>query len=493
MANIRFRYTGLTAYMASLITMLTGLAFTLLITRRLTPAELGVWRYVGTLISYFVAPAAFIGFWATRMTAQGKTILGTTMMLATLFSSLATLLFITFSNIFASSVDFPATVFLMAALEIPAIYVYTVLESTATAIRPHTNYYASIIQEVVKLPIGIILVLLLRLGLSGALLAAVVGFASRATAMALFLRDVKWGSPDKSTAVNILSKAWLPLYSSIPPSIGALDAVIIVILYRTAEPLGYLSAVNLIGSIVTASGNLAAALYPRMLQSPSHKDVEASLRLVFMSAIPTATGALILSQNLLNLLRPEYVGAATLIPLALIQAMIFIVNSIFDSVIIGGERADFGEETDIRKILKSRLFLLPTINYLSSALYLATLVTVLYLISPTDLFEILFLWLSISAASALGLTVYKLRLARKNMKFILPFHSFIRYLTASIVMGLVLLVLRPSSLPKEIINALSQTLIPVVIGAATYFVSLYPLDKEFRDMVKTILRTLGLL
>ena len=491
MSNIRLRYTGLTAYMASLIMMFTGLAFTLIITRRLTPEELGVWRYIGTLINYFVIPATLIGFWTTRMTAQGKTILGTITAMAGLLSVLATLLFTAFSNTFGGSVGFPATVFLIAALEIPAIYLYTVLESAGTAIRPHMNYYASIIQEIVKLPIGVILVLVLRLGLTGAILAAVIGFASRAAAMALFLRDIKWGSPDKSYAINILSRAWLPLYSSIPPNILALDTIIVVLLYGSAEPLGYFSAVYLIASMVTASGYLASGLYPKMLQSPSEKDVEVALKLVLMFAIPSSIGALILSQNLLNLLRPDYIRAAVVMPLVLIQAIFFIMNNMFDSIIIGEERADFGEDVNIRKLIRSRLFLLPTINYFYSALYITALVTVLHLASPTDVLETLFLWISVSAASTIGLTIYKLRLARQRLKFHLPLNSFTKYSIASFLMVLVLLTIRPSHLPAEILQALPQTLIPVAAGAVTYFASLYGLDKEFREMVKSILRRLG--
>jgi hypothetical protein len=473
--------------------MLTGLAFTLVITRRLTPEELGVWRYIGTLINYFVTPSAFIGFWTTRMIAQGKTILGTTTAMAALLSILATLLFITFSNTFASSVDFPTTVFIIAALEIPTIYLYTVLESAGTAIRPHMNYYASIIQEVVKLPIGVMLVIVLRLGLTGAILAAVMGFTSRCAAMALFLRDIKWGSPDKSYAIKIFSRAWLPLYSSIPPNILALDTIIIVLLYGSAEPLGYFSAVYLIASMVTASGYLASGLYPKMLQVPSEKDVEVSLKLVLMLAIPSSIGALILSQNLLNLLRPDYVSAAAIMPLVLVQSIFFIMNNIFDSVIIGEERADFEEGVTMRRLIKSRLFLLPTINYFYSALYITVLVTVLYIASPTTVLETLFLWVFVSAFLTVALTVYKLRIARHNLKFNLPLHSIARYLIASSLMALALLVMRPSHLPAEILQALPQTLIPVGVSATIYFVSLYCLDKEFREMAKSIMRRLGVL
>lgn len=492
MGQVRLRYTGLTAYTASVVMMFTGLAFTLIITRRLTAEELGAWRYIGTLISYFATPVYLMGFWATRVTAQGKAVLGTTTTMAALFSALATLIFVALSGAFAASIDFPATVFLIAALEIPSIYIYTILESTASAIRPHLNYYASIIQEAVKLPIGVVLVLSLKLGLTGAVWAAVAGFASRAIAMGLFLRDIEWGRPNRSTALGILTRTWLPLYSSIPPSILALDTVIVAVIYRTAEPLGYAAAVYLLGSVVAMSGNLAAGLYPRMLRAPSEKDVETAIKLVFMIAAPSSIGALILAENLLNLLRPEYIGGSIVVPMVIIQTLFYIVGNIFDSVIIGEERADFDETAGFKKLLRSRLFLLPTMNYVYSAVYLSTLVATLYLASPTGPIQILYLWVAVNAASTAGFTVFKWRIARQRVKFSLPTASLIKYLAASLLMSIILLFTRPSGLPIEISSALPQTLVPVAIGAATYFAALYTVDGEFRAIVRTVLRRLRL-
>jgi hypothetical protein len=173
MAMVRLRYTGLVAYSVSLTTMLTGLIFSVVITRRLSPEELGAWRYIGTLINYFIIPAWLFGFWITRMTARGLRPLATSLAITAPIISASTALFTLMAPTFSEAIKFPETAFLIAAIEIPIIYLYTLYEASLNAVRPQTNYYAQLIQEVVKLPIGVLLVVLLRLGLIGALWSAI--------------------------------------------------------------------------------------------------------------------------------------------------------------------------------------------------------------------------------------------------------------------------------------------------------------------------------
>ncbi|MEM4179881.1 MAG: hypothetical protein QXJ55_09440, partial [Candidatus Caldarchaeum sp.] len=189
MDRIRLRFTGLTAYTATLIMTLTGLVFTIVITRRLTPEELGVWRYLGTLINYFVIPVYLLGFWATRLTAKGENILKTLLTATATISAAATTLFLVMAETFSTPTGSPAIIFAAAALEIPSIYFYTSLEAVAHAKKPHVNYYAQLIQEFLKIPIAVVLVIMLRLGLLGAVAATRAAFAARAATLLDVLKD----------------------------------------------------------------------------------------------------------------------------------------------------------------------------------------------------------------------------------------------------------------------------------------------------------------
>jgi len=491
MAGVRLRYTGLVAYAASLTTMFTGLLFTVVITRRLTPDELGAWRYIGTLINYFIMPAGLLGFWVTRMTARGERPLSTSLLLVAPIASASTAVFVALSAGFAGAIDFPVTVFLVAAIEIPLIYVYSLLESAANAVRPQVNYYAQLAQEVVKLPIGVFLVVLLRLGLVGALWSAIAGFAGRALILALLTRRIGWGAPSRRIASSLFSRLWLPLYASISPNIIALDAIIVVLSYCSAEPLGYATAAHLMGSVVVMSGTLAAGLYPRMLQSPSPRDVETALRMVLMLAIPSAVGIALLSEQLLNVLRPDYVAAASVMPVLLLGAIVSVLLGVIDSVITGEERADQGEDVGLRRLLRSRLFLVPTLNYFFAAAYLPALAVALIALRPTGPVEVLWLWVLTSTIASVGLLLYKVKLARSRIPFAFPANNVARYLAATLVMSLILYLIRPTNLPERVTEALASTIPPVVISAGAYFFSLYLLDGDFRRLAAQVLGALG--
>jgi O-antigen/teichoic acid export membrane protein len=54
------RFTGFVAFAVRIGSLLTGLAFSIIVARRLSEEDFGAWAYVGRLVSYFAATASFI-------------------------------------------------------------------------------------------------------------------------------------------------------------------------------------------------------------------------------------------------------------------------------------------------------------------------------------------------------------------------------------------------------------------------------------------------
>jgi hypothetical protein len=492
MSQIRLRYTGITAYASSLLTTLTGLLFTLLITRRLLPEELGVWRYIGSLVAYFVIPPGIVSYWTTRMTAQGKRVLATSLSISSLSALATTTFFIALAEDLSKQVNTPYIVFVIAAIEIPLISAYMVFEAALTAHRPERVYYAMMIQEFVKLPIAVVLVLLLKLGLLGAILAAIAGYAARVIASFLFARGIGLGRVEWSTAIRILSRAWLPLYSGLQNYIAELQFIVVVLIVGTAEVLGYASAVLLIGSIVAVSGNLSAGLYPKLLQSQSPGAVETTLKMVLMIAIPTSVGAFVLSEHILNILRPEYEAVAPVLLIALPSALVYLVNNIIDVAMTGQERADFDDSADFKRLVRSRLFLTPTINIIQSIVYITILIPVLFYISRLEVTHIVAAWFATQLLLQIPFLIYKIKLSGQINALRNIASPFLGYLFSSAVMGVVVYALRPLFTPLEVSQALLQILPSIVAGILTYFVALYLTDREFRRLIRVIEESVGL-
>ena len=72
MSNIRVTYTGLIALVTSLVGVFTGTVFVIIVTRRLTPDDFGLWTLIGTVISYVLVVEPIISYWTTRQISRGE-------------------------------------------------------------------------------------------------------------------------------------------------------------------------------------------------------------------------------------------------------------------------------------------------------------------------------------------------------------------------------------------------------------------------------------
>ena len=70
MSSIRVTYSGLIGLVIGLSSVITGMIFILIVTRSLTPEELGTWGLVGGLITYVVILEPMISYWTQREIAR---------------------------------------------------------------------------------------------------------------------------------------------------------------------------------------------------------------------------------------------------------------------------------------------------------------------------------------------------------------------------------------------------------------------------------------
>ena len=71
LSNIRVTYSGFISLGTKFSSIITGLVFTLIVTRTLSPEEFGTWALIGSLIIYAIIINPIISYWTTRETARG--------------------------------------------------------------------------------------------------------------------------------------------------------------------------------------------------------------------------------------------------------------------------------------------------------------------------------------------------------------------------------------------------------------------------------------
>lgn len=322
----------------------------------------------------------------------------------------------------------------------------------------------------------------MKQSLVGAILAVIAAQLSKVLYLLIVtLPLVKEGSLKLEHIVRFTKLAWIPLYCNIASYVNTLDVYIIVYFTQTTLPVALFRVAFILSSIVFYSASFSSALYPRILAKKAGKDVEETLRLTLMFAIPMTTGLIVLAKPVLCIFGVKYLAAYELLIILTAVFLILSTSRVFETVILGAEEVDLNKKARFKEYLKSNLFLLPTVQYLVHGAYLLLLAVVMAL-KPLDA---ALAWSIVFAASKIALTLWEYTYSKKLVEFKLPFKSIAKYLLASTVMVAVLLALKADKVIEVKIFTLMLKLTPYLfIGIVVYFAVLLAIDKYSRELLK---------
>ncbi|MEM0482560.1 MAG: hypothetical protein QXM16_06730 [Nitrososphaerota archaeon] len=158
---MKLRLTGAVAFSAALYAQLIGILFSVLIARKLSTTEFGLWAYVGSLVSYSLMPVALVGGWIARDAARGEKVMYPSLMVSFSLIAAGLTIYIALSTVTHSQIGVGLTILLAGLL----IFVPNALANIATAIAsgytPHHVGVGSMLFETVKLVSAFTLVVFL--------------------------------------------------------------------------------------------------------------------------------------------------------------------------------------------------------------------------------------------------------------------------------------------------------------------------------------------
>ena len=481
-SDIRLKYSGLVVFASYILSVATGLAFVLMITRNVSTEEFGVWGNISDLSNYFILLSGVIPFWATRFVAREHGGSAKTGLIANLFiSAAATSIYLALVPTILSVLQISsvyAILYTIVSAQILELHIISALEAVLRAKQPQTIGYALLIFEACKVVLGFTLILHLKLGLQGALYSIIISYAIR---IAFYIKltvkelkeSVKW-----SYLKEWLKASPINIYNIVGNRIAAFS-LILLFLYGGEVSRAYYGAAATFTGIIGYSSLLAFALYPRLLSGSSSEDVSVSLRLVMTFAIPMTVGVMVLSDSYLTILKVDFAEARPVLLLLAINVLCLTLSQVFDTVVLGTERVDVKAKIAFQKLVKSRLFLLFTLPYIQSAITLPTIFVILTFIAKTSLEAATYLAL-ISLIVGLAMLLCNYIIARKCLTFNFPWKNVAKYVIASAVMVAPLLVIPH---PTRLLLTLGLT----VLGGIVYFATLATIDQETRELIKSIL------
>jgi O-antigen/teichoic acid export membrane protein len=488
-SELRIQYSGLIIFTAQIISVATGMAFILMLTRNMTTPQYGVWSNIFDLTGYFLLFSGFIPFWATRFVARGKEGAAKTALLTNLIVAIASAaIYIPLVPLMTGSLHINQTyiaIYLLASAQIITLPLISILESCLRAEKPQAIGYGLLIEEACKLALAYLLIVRFHWQpLLGAMLSIILSASFQTFYyLRLFSNDLR-----KKIRWNYV-REWLKgstaiLYNSVGVQLSAFVFILLLVYGTQAARADYQAAATFAG-IIGYSSSLAFALYPKLLAEDSLKEITASLRTVLMFALPMASIVISMSQSLLTVLNVSYRAASPVLILLSFDALISLVLGFYTSVLFGVEKLDEEAKIPLKKLVRSRMFKLLTLPYVQAAVTLPTAFYVLTRFAngqPVQAAVYVVGIIMVGHGVALLLTYI---IMRTSVRIAVPWRSIGNYVLASTITAATLY-----ALPHPV--TLTWTFITLLTGAAMCAALLLAIDRDARMLVRSVLREIGI-
>ena len=487
--EIRLQYSGFVIFLAKLLSIGTGLIFQFMIARSIPDdsPEYGIWFNINDVLAYFTLLAGVVPFWVMRYVSrekEGAAKTGFTTNL--LISIISTAIYLALAPFILSALGITPnylTLYLVVSIQIIEVYILSTFESCLQACAPQKIGYGAIIQQATKVALGYVLIIQLGQPLMGAVVSTAIAIAIQVSYYyGLLANDLKqriqWGYVKdwlKASVANI--------YNVIGNQISTF-IFIMLFSYGGAGGREIYGAAMQIAGVITYSGFLAFALYPKLLAEKKSEDITTSLKTVLMFAVPMTVGAIVLANSYIVLLRvnllENYPGATAVLVVLAFDAFVTVILGIYGSVLFGVETVD-QEKMSFRALVKSKLFVFFSFPFMHSAITIPTTYYVLTTYALGQPLQAAFSVCVINSIVRFAMFILLIIMVRQMVTIAVPWKSMLKYVFASAVMGVVLFLLPYT-------NRISMTLAWTAVGGIVYLAVLMAIDKEARRLPKAILQ-----
>ena len=481
--QIRVQYSGFIIFTAQILSVITGLVFTLLLTRNMSTDQYGKWTNIFDYTGYFMLFSGMIPFWATRFVARGKEGVIKTSTLANLIIAVVSVaiylpVIVPITN--AIGTQAYLLVYLIAGLYIFNFYLITNFESCLRSIKPQAIGYGLLIQEVVKVAIALIFIVGFGQLFLGAMLALTISglvqalYYTRLLA-AEFKQRAKWSYLKewfKGSTVIVYSAVGAQLLSFV---------FILLFFYGGSNTRAYYQAAFTFANIIMYSASLAFALYPKLLaKSCSENLVGESFKTVLMLAIPLSAITIVMSTSFLTVLNVAYSVAWPVLIMLTFDTLVVMVSQFYSACLMGAEALDEEGKIPLRQLLKSKIFKVFSLQYIQAAIALPLVYFVLTQMTLVGSVEAVVYVIAINIGVHVSTFVGLYWFMRNSARIPVAWVSIAKYVLASLIAAVALYLL---PYPSTLFLTIAKT----ALGMAFYIGLLLVIDKQARNLVRLIL------
>ena len=502
MSGIRITYSGLVSLSFGLAKIIVGLFFVTIITRLLLVEEFGTWALISGLFVYGMVLNPIFSFWATRETAR-KINSGKTSVLAEgLFSVAGMGIYILAVMLVSPQTDVDQNVLIFGVLLIPAMYMHKILAAINLGWKPHTVPLSNFYADLSKIPLVLMFLYYFDMGVIGVILGFFVGYIINNIVLLWYGREKVKNKIKKEFIQKWLKISWLPLYPQIAPLFARSDIVIFSVITGSVIGLAYYSAALVIAAIVGYAGAFSIGVYGKPLGEERKNYLGHSITLQTYFMILFAGLSIIFAEYGLFVLNPIYQIASLIVIILTIRVFFQTLNGLFSNILTGIEDVDTKIESKFKDYVKSKLFVVPTIQLIQTVSYVCLLSFVLIISSDTSTqLELVVWWVLLAVCIEIPLTILLLKLIRKSVEINIETIRIGKYLmVAIIVFGTTFMFLDQSEVYQSwffhpdqlhgvdgLIEFLPPLLFFVILSSISYFIITGIIDSKIRDLFRAII------
>ncbi|MCD6528674.1 hypothetical protein J7L06_00050 [Candidatus Bathyarchaeota archaeon] len=475
--------SGLLLFASRMLSVGTGLIFTLMITRTVTREQYGVWVNLNSdIIAYFTLLATALPFWVMRFVSRRHEGSAKTGVIANMILGLVSVgVYISMVPWILSALKIGGSylpLYVLASVQIIWVYLTAAFEAILRVVRIEALGYGLLVEEAVKVAVAYLLIFHFKLGLLGAMTALITGYSLQVIYYLYVSRGKLRGKVKLSYVKEWVKGSLATVYTIIGNRIFSFSLVLLFAIGREVARAYYGASFQIAG-VIGHSSFLAFALYPRLLVRRSSGDVSIAFKSFLMFAVPMTVGAIVLSDSYLTILDVKYRVASPILQVIALNVFVQSFTQILNSIIFGTEEVDLKAEIRLRELVKTRLFLTFSFPYLRALIVLPAIYYILLNVKGDPLTSALYTALTI-LLSGLIFLILSITFAKKSMPFSFPWASLAKYLLASATMAIFLLLI-----PHP--TRLSTTLGYTGIGGVLYLFTLAAIDRETRALMNSIL------
>ncbi len=496
--SLRVRYSTIINYLYIIYRVLTASLFAVIVLRKLTVEDYGLFNVILALIALFQPIPQIWNMWVSRFYARKKyDIAYTGYSITLMYSILSSLLLIILMLIVLPSQKLSPQILFFSSLIVLSQVIYSTHVAILTNKKPYVVGYIDILGETLRVLFVYFFVVILRTGLEGVLLGIAMAISIKTLVSFIYMIYIKALSKPSLSFKNIslfLKNAYIPLINIISSQLRNSGERLITSLTTNSMLYPAYLGVSYIPRSFIRGGTQAFSrgLVPRLLRGGSRTDIEDVMKIISILSLLFSGSFIIYAKLILSMFRKEYLDAYPLFILYSIAFILDVYILFFSTVSTSLERSDLKYSGfNLRKTI---LFKVPFIRFLSNITYLSvasiSFITLYYiglkdpvlLLAP---YPVLLIFVNIPV-------LYKMYyLAKKQIDFSIPWREIGSSLCGLLIVYIYSIITGYINyMVKSIYSDLPMIIWIAISSLAIYVIVLYILSPWFRELIRTSLEEL---